>query len=283
MLRIIDAHVHYWEPARPDRPWNGGGDVPGPPVSVEELLVQAAAAGVEQITDITLRLMGEDNGYALESAERYPDRVAAVFGRFDPRGDDFDLRLEALAAHPKFAGVRFTLFRPDEQIWFTDGTLDRFLAASARRGLAVAIFNPSPRALGRLAERHPECTILADHVAVDHRPSLLDPAIDAFTRWDEVLALAKLPNVYLKVSNLPELSRRDFPFDDMWPRVDELYATFGPGRLVWGSNYPPSGERATYAESVRFFTELPGIPPADLERIMGGNLHDILSAAGGVR
>ena len=142
-----------------------------------------------------------------------------MFGRFDPRGDDMEVRLDALCAHPKFAGVRFTLFRADEQRWITDGTLDRFLATAARRRLAVAIFNPSPRALGSLAERHPACTILADHVALDHRPSMLDPAIDAFTQWDEVLALAKLPTCTSR-SQPPRLSRAPFPFADVRPRLD---------------------------------------------------------------
>jgi predicted TIM-barrel fold metal-dependent hydrolase len=91
-----------------------------------------------------------------------------------------------------------------------------------------------------------------------------------------VLALCEVPNLYLKASNLPELSREPFPYADVVPRVRSVYERFGAARLVWGSNYPPSMERASYAESVRFFRELPFIPVCERERIMGGNLLGLL-------
>lgn len=275
---IVDSHVHYWEPPTPDRAWDPAGQIPGAPVSVEALLGEARSAGVDRVVGITLRLMGQDNRYALEGAQRYPDRIAAVFGRVDPRGDDLRSRLGALAANPKFAGVRFALFLPEEMAWLVDGTLDRFLDVAAELGLLVAIFCARPRELGRLAARHPSCTVLADHMAIDHRRLQRESPDDVFAGWGDVLALANVPNVRLKVSNIAELSRGPFPFKDVVPRIRAVYESFGPDRLVWGSNYPPSKERASYAESVRCFAELSFVSDADKAKIMGTNFLGLLHA-----
>jgi L-fuconolactonase len=275
-LHIVDAHTHYWEPDRPERPWDPAGFSLGPQFLIEELLRDASAAGVAQVVQITPSVAGEDNRYALEGPQRYPDRVAAVFGRLNPSTEGAETRLRELASNPAFAGLRFTMFGEREFGWVADGSLDRLLDASAQLGLCVAIFFPQPRELARLVDHHRDCTILVDHMAIDHRFVHRDPSSDAFADWADVLALVKFPNVYVKVSSFPELSRRPFPFDDMLPRVRAVYETFGPDRLIWGSDYPVSKARACYEESVRFFSELAFIPEADKAKIMGGNLLELV-------
>jgi predicted TIM-barrel fold metal-dependent hydrolase len=130
--------------------------------------------------------------------------------------------------------------------------------------------------LARLIERHPGIPVLVEHLACDHRPVRRDATYDPFASWSDVPALAKLPNVYMKLSNMAELSRRPFPFDDVTPRVRELYEVFGPERLIWGSNYPPSKAVATYVDSVRYFRELPFISDAEKAQIMGGTIARLL-------
>lgn len=274
---IVDSHIHYWEPDTAERPWDGGSNL-GPQFLVDDLLRDARAAGVDRVVDITPSLMGNDNRYAFEGARN--DAVAAVFARLDPRVEAYADALAALAAQPKFAGLRFMIFSPAEWAWVDDGSMDRILTSLEERGLAIAIFAARPRDLARLIERHPGLPILVEHLACDHRPVRRDASYDPFARWSEVPELAKFPNVFMKLSNMAELSRRSFPFDDVTPRVRELYETFGPGRLIWGSNYPPSGAVATYADSVRYFRELPFIPDPDKEAIMGGTITRILERRG---
>jgi len=275
---VVDSHVHYWAPETPERPWDRTRQVLGEQFLVEELLAEADAAGVDRVVQVTPGLMGHDNRYALEAAAAQ-ERVAGVFGRLDPSVERYEERLRKLAAQPKFTGLRFTMFGATEQGWIDDGSFDRLLEAMEALGLAAAIFFPKPRALAALAERHPGLTVLADHLATDHRNVHRDPSSDTFAAWSDVLALARLPNVWLKVSNVAELSRRPFPFDDIAPRVRDVYETFGPERLIWGTNYPPSKERATYAESVRFFRELSFIPVEDKAKIMGANLLAVTARA----
>jgi predicted TIM-barrel fold metal-dependent hydrolase len=277
-LMIVDSHIHYWEPDTPERPWEPGGSNLGPQFLVADLLRDARAAGVDRVVDITPSLMGNDNRYAFEGARN--DAVAAVFGRLDPRVEPYDDALAALTAYPKFAGLRFMIFSPAEWAWVEDGSMDRILTLLEEHGLATAIFAARPRELARLIERHPGLPILVEHLACDHRPVRRDPSYDPFALWSEVPALAKFPNVFMKLSNMAELSRRPFPFDDVTPRVRELYDVFGPDRLIWGSNYPPSKAVATYADSVRYFRELPFITDADKAAIMGGTVTRLLERLG---
>jgi predicted TIM-barrel fold metal-dependent hydrolase len=274
---IVDSHIHYWQPNTPERPWDPGGSNLGAEFPVEDLLRDASAAGVDAVVDITPSMMGDDNRYAFEGAR--DERVAAVFARLGPRGEGDEERLRALAARPKFAGLRYTFFGPAERAWIEDGSLDRILTLAEELGLLTALFLPQPRELARIIERHPGSPILIDHMAVDHRPVHRDPTYDAFAAWSDVPPLAKFPNAYVKISNVPELSRRPFPYDDLTSRLREIYDAFGPDRVIWGSNYPPSKAAATYADSVRYVHELPFMSAADKAKFMGGTMTALLDRA----
>src|SRR5689334_4616079 len=73
-MQIIDSHCHFVEPPRPDRPHDPKWASNKPPLPVEELLEAAEAAGVTKLVQVTSIVMGDDNRYSFESAERYPDR-----------------------------------------------------------------------------------------------------------------------------------------------------------------------------------------------------------------
>jgi predicted TIM-barrel fold metal-dependent hydrolase len=91
---------------------------------------------------------------------------------------------------------------------------------------------------------------------------------EPFAAWSDVLALAELPNVYVKVSYFPEVAHEPYPFTAVWRYFEHLYDRFGPDRLIWGSNYPPSRSACSYRESVDFVREaLPFLSDADKAKI----------------
>ncbi len=264
---IIDSHVHYWEPDRPDRPWNRDGADIGAPLSAEELLRDAAAAGVSRVLQVTPSIMGFDNRYSIEAAQLYPERIIGVIGRFDPTGDDVASRLAAFLAQPGMLGARITLIKRWER-WLADGVLETFLAEAGRLRMPVQVYAPNQGALLReAAKRHPQTTFLVDHMTLRHS----DPA--PFQHWDEVLMLADAPNVYVKVSYFPEVARSAYPFKNVQRYFEGLFERFGPDRLIWGSNYPPSRSACTYKESVDFVADaLPFLQTADRRKILGSTL-----------
>ncbi|MDE2572705.1 MAG: amidohydrolase family protein [bacterium] len=264
---IIDSHVHYWEADRPDRPWSKDGADIGAPLSAEELLRDAAEAGVSKVLQVTPSIMGFDNRYSIEAAQRHPDRIVGVIGRFDPSGNHIRRRLAEYIEQPAVLGARVTLIKRWER-WLTDGVLETFLAEAGRLGMPVQIYAPDQAAAVRSAAmRHGETTFLVDHMTLRHS----DP--EPFRLWNDVLALSGAPNVYLKVSYFPEVAHGGYPFQSVQPYFESLYERFGPDRLIWGSNYPPSRSACAYKESVDFVSgALSFLSVADKEKILGKTL-----------
>lgn len=264
---VIDSHVHYWEPDRSDRPWHRGGVNLGPPLSVEQLLDDAHNAGVAKILQVTPSIMGWDNRYGVEGAQRYPERIVGVIGRFDPTASRMPERLAELKAQPALLGVRITLIK-DWVNWLRDGMLEPFLAEAGKLGVRVQLYGPyqSIEMLGA-AQRNPQTVFLIDHMGLNH----IDP--EPFKDWKNLLALAAMPNVYIKVSYFPEASKQPFPFNNVHAYFKTLFESIGPDRLIWGSNYPPSASACTYKENVDFVrSELSFLGESDKEKIFGKTL-----------
>jgi predicted TIM-barrel fold metal-dependent hydrolase len=269
-VEVVDTHVHYWEPDRADRPWAGGGVNLGPPFSVEQLIAHARDAGVTRVVQVTPSIMGYDNRYAIEGALRYPDRIVGVIGRFDPVGNDLPDRLARYLAQPKMLGARLTVIK-EWTAWLEPGVLDPFLHEAGAHGMPVQIYAPRQAIwLRELALRHPGTPLLVDHMTLSHD----DP--EPFAHWPDVLRLAEAPNVWMKVSYFPEVAHEGFPFARTWPYFEQLFERFGPDRLIWGSNYPPSLNAATYRESAEFVNAMPFLGESDKRKIYGENFLHLL-------
>jgi len=272
-MEIIDAHIHYWEPATADRPHDEEGLYISEPWVYESVIQEAVAAGVDKITQITPSILGYDNRYSFEIAARHPDRVFGVFARFDPDPPQIVERLRALSTQPCFVGIRFTTRLPVHRSWWDNGTIDKVFDACARLSVPIAIHYPQgAKRLADVKRRFPETVLLVDHMALDHVPN-------PFAHWDDVLALADLPNLYQKVSFFPEAAKVDeeYPFSGALPRLREIYERYGAGRLIWGSNFPSLPRRGiTYRQAVDFIKNAPFIPPADMTDIMGGTLAGLI-------
>ena len=79
--------------------------------------------------------------------------------------------------------------------------------------------------VGALASEFRAMPVLIDHLGL---PSKGTPA-----EYEEVIKLAKLPKVYMKVSSLNLASKEEYPYRDVKPLVRRLYDAFGPDRLIW--------------------------------------------------
>ena len=112
------------------------------------------------------------------------------------------------------------------------------------------------------------------------------PSIESgppYTEAREFFALAECPNLYLKFSSM-----------NIWeaykgrstPRafLDALVTRFGPGRLIWGSDYPhSSGSSANpYKELVDLAREaLAFLSAADRDQVLAGTARSLYPALAG--
>jgi L-fuconolactonase len=254
-MMIVDSHCHasptWFEP-------------------VESLLFQMDRYGVAQAV-LVQDLAQPDNDYQAECVRRYPGRFASVVAVDVERPDAVHL-LEGLAA----AGASGLRLRPR---WRSPG--DDPLAiwrAAARLGLVVSCAGRSPdygsEAFVQLLETLPELVVVIEHLGSGNHPGAesVAPAVR-----HNVFALARFPNVHVKIHGLGEFAERapapdgGFPFVHPIPPLLELAAqAFGPSRLMWGSDYPPVSSREGYGNSLRLTMEqFRTSSPADRAEIFG--------------
>ena len=263
---IVDAQVHIWKANTPDRPWlpNRVAQL-AEPFTLEKLVPMMDEAGVDRAVIVPPSWEGDRNDYALEAVQRFPGRFA-VMGRIpldDPKSASL---LPDWKKQPGMVGVRVT-FHPPQWTWLTDGTVDWFWPEAEKYGLPVMFYGAPMQRFARIAERHPGLPLIADHLGVTGdivKAGKLSESVG------ETAALAKYPNVSVKLSTTPFYSANSYPFRDMTQHIRRLFDAFGPRRCYWGTDLTNSFNKATYRQRVTHFTEtLDFLSPDDKEWVMG--------------
>ena len=90
------------------------------------------------------------------------------------------------------------------------------------------------------------------------------------TAIDEAIALAKYPNVGVKLSGAVGNSLERYPFRDMTVYLQRLFDAYGPQRCYWGTDITNSFANASYRQRVTHFTEeLSFLSESDKDWVMG--------------
>jgi predicted TIM-barrel fold metal-dependent hydrolase len=273
-MLVTDAQVHLWEAENPDRPWR---KLERPPhrsggFYAEEMLEEMDRAGVDRAVIVPPTWAGEDNDWALQMSMRYPERFA-VIGRFDASAKNAREQLRGWLQQKGMLGVRMSFHVKPFSAWLDDGTLDWFWTECDR--LAIPVSALVPGVAGKLKpvlERHPTLKLLIPHMGCP-----LDTHVpEAFETLDELLSLARYPNVSVMVSSAPCFSNEAYPFGDLHPYLRRIYDVYGARRMMWGADL--SRLTSTYRECLDLFRyELEFLSADDREWILGRTLAEALN------
>ncbi len=276
-MQIIDSQVHIWAENTPERPWapnmEGRAHLPEP-LSAQRLLGMMDEAGVDAAILVPPSLEGDRNDLALAAAQKFPDRFA-VMGRIDLARPQPRDALASWRAQPGMRGLRLTFHRPDTRAQLIDGTADWLWPAAEKHGVPVMVHAPDglPK-LAEIAGRHPGLTLIVDHMGFGRETMDANAPAGAA----RIAALARCPNVSVKVSALPCFSSEPYPFRNLNEPLRRVIEAFGPRRCFWGSDLSRMLAHCTYRQGVTHFTEELGFLSADdLDWIMGRGLRECLS------
>ena len=127
--------------------------------------------------------------------------------------------------------------------------------------------SPNILALGKIAERHPGLKMHIDHIGRGGgRADKQDEA--AYANLGEMLELARLPNVGVKLSGAPSTSSQLYPYKNVHKYLQKIVETFGPERCFWGTDI--TRMPCSYRQCVTMFTEeMPWLKGRDKEQVMG--------------
>lgn len=249
---IVDAQAHLWKAESDDWKWVPGMKPQLPePFTIEKLVPLMDEGGIDRVVIVPPSWPGDRNDYALEAARRYPGRFA-VMGRIPLQDPKSAALLPKWKEQPGMLGVRVTFLGPAAK-WLTDGTPDWFWPAAEKAALPVMFLTAGNlKPFDAIAERHPQLPLIIDHMG------LIADVVKAGKR-DEVIndaaALAKYPNVSIKLSAAPANSLEPYPWKDMTSSIRKLYDAYGPRRCYWGTDLTNSFDKATYKQRITHFTE----------------------------
>ena len=266
-MTIIDAQVHVWPPETAERPYiKEDASKPHRPVAFEypDLLGEMTAAGVDRAILVPPSWEGYRNDYALEAAQKYPNRFA-VMGKVPLNDCASEAKMASWLNQPGMMGFRISFRHAGTHSWLDGGTADWFWAAAEKYDIPVMVFAPfAVEKIGEIAERHPGLRIIVDHMGlnVQWRGKDLAPGVDV------LLKFARLENVAVKASCLPCYVDEPYPFPTLHPQIRRVVEAFGPERVFWGTDL--SQLPCPYRQAVTLFTEeLDFLSTSDKEWIMG--------------
>lgn len=280
-IEIIDAQIH--DP------------FPGLPLTDEQKPLQTLLQ--VELAREALDTLGVDMALAVTREEfidlahaRYPGRFPGVPTIWHTL-PDLEAEVRRIRAHPAMVAGRALVgnfldatMRPE----FEQGVFDPLYAAAEKVGLPI--FNSTHGGcaqLAQIAERHPDLQLIIDHIGVAQHP-VSPPATMSWRSFPDLLALARYPNVSVKLCGAPLLSAECYPFDDVWPYLARLFETFGFERVMWASDYTrlrladaPRGERprrrgVTYAESLDFLRRTDRLTIPEKRQLLGGTARRLL-------
>ncbi|WP_393074806.1 amidohydrolase family protein [Streptomyces sp. LN704] len=254
----VDAHHHVWDLSVRDQDW-----IVGPGLrplrrnfTVDDLRPEAAAAGIGRTVLVQTVTVAEETPEFLDLA-RHSDLIAGVVGWTDltrPDVADELARLRELPGGRYLKGIRHQVQGEPEPEWLLRPDVRRGLAAVAAAGLVydlVVLPHQLPGCV-RAAMDHPELTFVVDHLG---KPPIAAGSLDPWA--GHVRALAALPNTVGKLSGLvTEADLAKWTVDDLRPYAETALAAFGPGRLMFGSDWPVCTLAASYAQVVAVTEEL---------------------------
>ena len=267
--RAVDTHIHFYDLGR-----EGGVVWPEEKdkrlyrtVLPKDFLNTAESHGVRESILVEASPRIEDNKWLLDLADENPS-ILGVVGNL-PVGDlEFRGHLELFAKDPLFRGIRI---REKELVDLSGASYVEDLRYIAAQGLSVDVLGGSAMlpSIVKLTETVPTLRIIINHFP-------FDASTDSFVRDAAERAMENLatrPNVFAKVSNIVRKLAPEFQHAATYrSRLDHLWKTFGPNRLLYGSNWPVSTHIAPYSTAISIFKEyLDELPAEQSEKFFWRN------------
>jgi L-fuconolactonase len=281
---LVDAHQHFWELAAHDQPWLAlpGNEPLLRDYTEDELRPQAEAAGVTATVVVQTVTEASETTELLALAAG-SDLVAGVVGWADLQSPAVADEIAAAAAQPGgqfLRGIRHPVLIEEDPDWLRRPAVQRGLRAVGAAGLCYDLVVPAavlPAAIDAVTAC-PGVLFVLDHLGIP------PPGPRPDERWlRDIRELALLPNVVCKLSGVlgePPPDGLDAagadPVAHLVPYYETVLGAFGPGRLIFGSDWPVCTVDSSYAGVVAAALALTaGLGAAERGAVLGGTARRV--------
>ena len=266
----IDAHQHFWNPARGDYGWMPKDD---PVLSQSymplDLAPEIAVAGVDATILVQAAATVEETEYLLGIADATPF-VAGVVGWIDFENPAQAAVLKRLSGHPKFKGVRPMIQDIADDGWVLRDDVQWAFRAVADLGLSFDALG-FPRHLKNfltILQRYPSLRTVIDHCM---KPQIRTHSPQSYATWAEGMARLAETGAHCKLSGLITEAAPGWSLADLAPYAAHVLEAFGPDRVMWGSDWPVCRLRGEYGDWRDAALDLTGgLSAVDRAMVFGG-------------
>ncbi|MBV9249074.1 MAG: amidohydrolase family protein [Acetobacteraceae bacterium] len=265
-MQIVDAQIHLWGSGLPSNLAHRQVTH----FTAEEAIPLMDEGGVHAAVIHPPGWDPHSHEMALTAVQDYPGRFATM-GSLPLERPDSRARIASWRDQPGVLGLRYTFLHDPVRQWLADGTIDWLWAEAEKASVPIAMLaTDSLGEIGRIAERHPGLRLTIDHLGGRGGLTTLKDAA-AMTHMPRLLALAKYPNIAVKATGAPGYSSEAYPFRSMHTYLRQIYDSFGPPRMFWGTDITKMP--CSWRQCVTMFTEeLPWLSNEDKRLVMGDAL-----------
>ncbi|XP_057494144.1 uncharacterized protein LOC130779488 [Actinidia eriantha] len=159
----------------------------------------------------------------------------------------------------------------DTLTFLAKNSLDQDLSISYLRSLQGLNLHLSE--IEELCTEFPKTVVMLDHVAFGKPPILA---------FSDLLKLSKFPQVHIKFSALFRVSRKPYPYDDLFEVLSKVVSSFGVNLVMWCSDFPFVVPECGYKEAKEAVSDIANqvLSSSELDWIMGGTIMQLFKDTG---
>ena len=269
----IDAHQHFWLYNSLEYAWiDDSMAALRRNFLPKDLAGELKSAGFDGSIAVQARQSLEETRWLLELAGKSAS-IVGVVGWIDLRSPDVRSQLQSLVHNPKLVGVRHIVqSEPDDEFLLRPDFL-RGISVLKEFDLAydLLIYTQHLPVAIEFVQKFPRQRFVIDHLA---KPPIKSGNLDSWAQG--IGQLAKSPNVCCKLSGLvTEADWQGWTPDQIRPCLDVAFESFGPERLMIGSDWPVCLVAGSYTTVIQLARDyIAERSPKSLSTVLGGNAAD---------
>lgn len=243
---IIDTHHHYWNYNPIEFDW-----IDDEMAKIrknflpEDLRETLKNTGVEGVVTVQARQSMEETDWLLKLAAEN-DFMRGLVGWLPLASDNIEEHLAKYSKNRKLKAVRHVVQGEPDPEFILGTDFNRGISQLKKCGLVYDILileHQLPNTI-RFVDQHPDQQFVLDHIA---KPRIKANELEPWAK--NIRELAKRENVSCKISGMvTEADITNWTEEQLKPYFDMVIETFGPNRLMYGSDWPVCLVATEYAD-----------------------------------
>ena len=253
---VIDTHVHLWDPASIRYPWLDGNTLLDRPYLLDDY--HQAFQGIDVRAMVFVQCEAEFSAYAREAAwvaqQALAESRLKAMVAWAPleKGRAVEADLAILKQHSLLRGVRRIIQFEDDIDFCLRPAFIEGVRTLAEHGLSfdICIDYRHMANILKFVAALPEVPMILDHIG---KPSIRDGTMQPWA--SQMRELARLPNLFCKISGVATEAAADWTPEQLRPFVDVAFDAFGFDRTMFGGDWPVTLQAITPQRWVRFLDD----------------------------